>query len=86
MLHKMIKLKKITLKSRIKTEYIFAVKNNKVYMIKKEKKKKKKSKIKYLYYNKRLKQGVFLKTPTYKELSYPFSFNLKLISQYLYKK
>ncbi len=48
MLHKIIKLKKITLKSRIKTEYIFAVKNNKVYMIKKEKKKKKKKKIKYL--------------------------------------
>lgn len=60
------------------------VQNNKIY--KKKKTQKKKSNIKYLYYNKKIKQGLFLKTPTYKELSYPFIFNLKLISQYLKKK
>lgn len=81
MIQKTIKKQIIKLKS--KNEYIFSIKNNKVYM---KKKQKKKSNIKYLYYNKKIKQGIFVKIPTYKELSYPFLFNFKLISQYLNKK
>lgn len=51
-----------------------------------KKKKKRKSNIKYLYYNRKLKTGLFLKKPVFKELAYPFLFNFKLISQFLNKK
>ncbi len=40
----------------------------------------------YLYKNKKLKKGVFLKKPTYKKILYPFFLNLKLVNEYLKKK
>jgi hypothetical protein len=50
-------------------------------------KKKKKQKItNYLYINKKLKTGIFLKTPVFNEIKYPIPFNLKLIYEFLKKK
>ena len=40
----------------------------------------------YLYKNKKLKRGIFLKKPTLYEILYPVFLNLKLIKQYLKKK
>lgn len=82
MIQKILKSKKTIIKLKAKNKINFNISSKNIDI----KKKKKKSNIKYLYYNKKLKQGLFLKTPTYKELSYPFLFNLKLISQYLKKK
>ncbi len=49
--------------------------------------KKNKSKItNYLHVNSILKQGIFLKKPSFNEIIYPFSLNLKLINEYLKKK
>lgn len=49
--------------------------------------KKKKPKItNYLHVNQKLKQGIFLKKPSFNEIIYPFSLNLKLINEYLKKK
>jgi len=40
----------------------------------------------YLHVNHSLKQGIFLKKPSFNEIIYPFSLNLKLINEYLKKK
>ena len=40
----------------------------------------------YLHRNKKLKEGIFLKKPSFKKIIYPFSLNLKLINEYLKKK
>jgi hypothetical protein len=40
----------------------------------------------YLYKNKKLKKGIFLKKPKLNEILYPFFLNMKLIKQYLKKK
>lgn len=40
----------------------------------------------YLHVNSKLKQGIFLKKPSFNEIIYPFSLNLKLINEYLKKK
>nr|ACZ44430.1 orf86 [Globisporangium ultimum]ACZ44485.1 orf86 [Globisporangium ultimum] len=71
----------------------FIHKNNK-YLKKKtynnnviQKKKPEKPKItNYLYVHKKLKKGVFLKKPSFNDIVYPFSLNLKLINEYLKKK
>ena len=52
-----------------------------------KKKQPEKPKIKnYLYVHKKLKKGVFLKKPSFNDIIYPFSLNLKLINEYLKKK
>ena len=52
-----------------------------------QKKKPEKPKItNYLYVHKKLKKGVFLKKPSFNDIIYPFSLNLKLINEYLKKK
>jgi len=62
-------------------------KNNYFIYFKKKKVKKKKNQItNYLYINKKLKQGIFLKKPTFNEIKYPIQFNLKLINEFLKKK
>ena len=40
----------------------------------------------YLYKNKNLKKGIFLKKPKFNEILYPFFLNMKLINAYLKKK
>lgn len=40
----------------------------------------------YLYKNKNLKKGIFLKKPKFNEILYPFFLNMKLINEYLKKK
>ena len=40
----------------------------------------------YLHTNRKLKQGIFLRKPTFNDILYPFSLNLKLINEYLKKK
>lgn len=40
----------------------------------------------YLHTNKKLKLGIFFKKPTFNDIIYPFSLNLKLINEYLKKK
>lgn len=40
----------------------------------------------YLYKNKQLKKGIFLKKPKFNEILYPFFLNMKLINAYLKKK
>lgn len=40
----------------------------------------------YLYVHKKLKKGIFLKKPSFNDIIYPFSLNLKLINEYLKKK
>ena len=42
-------------------------------------------KVPYLEYNRRLQCGVFLKSPTFQEIQYPFSLNLKLIDEFFQK-
>jgi hypothetical protein len=39
----------------------------------------------YLYKNKKLKKGIFLKKPKFNEILYPFFLNLKLVNEYLKK-
>lgn len=53
---------------------------------KNEKKPNKNSQNNYLYKNKKLKKGVFLKKPKFNEIMYPFFLNLKLVNEYLKKK
>lgn len=48
--------------------------------------KKKKIISNYLYKNKKLKKGIFLKKPVLNEILYPFYLNLKLVNEYLKKK
>ena len=58
-------------------------------MIKKKKKIikfKKKKILNYLYINKKIKKGIFLKNPDIKEIKYPINFNFKLINEFLNKK
>ena len=40
----------------------------------------------YLHFNKKLKQGIFLKKPYFDEIKYPFFLNLKLVNEYIKKK
>jgi len=40
----------------------------------------------YLYSNKKLKKGIFLKSPNFNEIKYPIKFNFKLINEFLRKK
>ena len=42
--------------------------------------------VNYLHFNKKLKQGIFLKKPSSKDIKYPFYLNLKLINEYIKKK
>lgn len=42
--------------------------------------------VNYLHFNKKLKQGIFLKKPSFNEIKYPFHLNLKLINEYIKKK
>lgn len=45
-------------------------------------KKRRKTKItNYLYKNKKLNKGIFLKSPLLKDIKYPIPFNLKLINE-----
>ncbi len=53
---------------------------------KKDNKTNKNSQNNYLYKNKKLKKGVFLKKPKFNEIMYPFFLNLKLVNEYLKKK
>jgi len=72
----------------------FINKNNKYYkkknfnnnIIQKKKKPEKPKITNYLYVHKKLKKGVFLKKPSFNDIIYPFSLNLKLINEYLKKK
>jgi hypothetical protein len=55
--------------------------------IQEEKNKIKKLQItKYLYRNKKLKKGIFLKEPSLNDIKYPIKFNFKLINEFLKKK
>ena len=58
---------------------------NKVIRITLLKKKKPKT-TNYLHSNKKLKQGIFLKKPSFNEIIYPFPLNITLINEYLKKK
>ena len=40
----------------------------------------------YLYLNKKLKEAVILKKPSFSEIKYPFNLNLKLVNEYYKKK
>lgn len=40
---------------------------------------------KYLYLNKKIKQGIFLKKPLFSEIKFPISLNLTLINEYIKK-
>ena len=42
--------------------------------------------VNYLYSNKKLKKGVFLKKPSFNEIKFPFKLNLKLVNEYIKKK
>jgi hypothetical protein len=53
---------------------------------KKELQKKINNQNRYLYKNKKLKKGVFLKTPKMNQINYPFFLNGKLINEYFKKK
>jgi hypothetical protein len=73
----------------------FIQKNNKYYkkktynsnnVIQKKKQPEKPKITNYLYVHKKLKKGVFLKKPSFNDIIYPFSLNLKLINEYLKKK
>jgi hypothetical protein len=59
---------------------------NKNNIIKKKKRPEKPKITNYLYVHKKLKKGVFLKKPSFNDIIYPFSLNLKLINEYLKKK
>lgn len=56
------------------------------YNNKKKKKPEKPKTTDYLYFNKKKKKGIFLKKPSFKNIKYPFFFNLKLINESLKKK
>ncbi len=56
------------------------------YNRQKQKKKEKPKLTNYLYRTRKLKKGIFLKKPAYKDILYPFTLNLKLINEYLKKK
>ncbi len=77
-------------KNNLKNKKFIYRKNNSLYLKniaeKKEKKIKKNNQNYYLYKNKKLKKGVFLKKPKFNEIMYPFFLNLKLINEYLKKK
>nr|YP_009645898.1 hypothetical protein [Pseudoperonospora humuli]QBX98969.1 hypothetical protein [Pseudoperonospora humuli] len=66
-------------------KYFYKQKNN-IYYILGEKKPEKPLTTSYLHRNKKLKIGIFLKTPSLKTILYPFHLNLKLINEYLKKK
>lgn len=74
-------------------QFIHKNNNNKYYkkkpynnIIQKKKKPEKPQITNYLYVHKKLKKGVFLKKPSFNDIIYPFSLNLKLINEYLKKK
>ena len=60
--------------------------NNNNNIIQKKKQPEKPKITNYLYVHKKLKKGVFLKKPSFNDIIYPFSLNLKLINEYLKKK
>ena len=70
-------------------KFIFK-KRNSLHFKKNIEKKKQQIKInnqnRYLYKNKKLKKGIFLKKPKFNGILYPFFLNLKLINEYLKKK
>ena len=67
-----------------KTYYKKNIYNNN--FIQKKKQPKKPKITNYLYVHKKIKKGVFLKKPSFNDIIYPFSLNLKLINEYLKKK
>ncbi len=77
-------------KNNLKNKKFIYRKNNSLYLKNIAEKKEKKIKINnqnyYLYKNKKLKKGVFLKKPKFNEIMYPFFLNLKLVNEYLKKK
>ncbi len=77
-------------KNNLKNKKFIYRKNNSLYLKNIAEKKDKKIKINnqnyYLYKNKKLKKGVFLKKPKFNEIMYPFFLNLKLVNEYLKKK
>jgi len=64
-------------------------KNNSLYLRSIAKRKENQNKInnqdRYLYKNRKLKKGIFLKKPKFREVMYPFYLNAKLINEYLKK-
>jgi hypothetical protein len=66
-----------------KKNFIYKKKN---FIEKEEKKINKNNQNYYLYKNKKLKKGIFLKKPKFNEIMYPFFLNLKLVNEYLKKK
>ncbi len=76
-------------KNNLKNKKFIYRKNNSLYLKNIAEKKEKKIKINnqnyYLYKNKKLKKGVFLKKPKFNEILYPFFLNMKLINEYLKK-
>ncbi len=80
----------IQIKNKKKSNFFTIINKKKIYkkIIEQEKIKKKIniSSNNYLYKNKKLKKGVFLKKPKFREILYPFLLNLKLVHQYLKKK
>lgn len=69
-----------------KNRFNYSYKKNNIYYILGEKRPKKPLITEYLHRNKKIKTGVFLKTPSFKKIFYPFHLNLKLINEYLTKK
>lgn len=59
---------------------------NNIYYLLGEKKPSKPLMTAYLHKNKKIKSGIFFKTPSLKTTLYPFYLNLKLINEYLKKK
>jgi len=80
----MIKKKKNYQQFNYKTKKFYKKKYNSFF--KKLKKPKKPKITNYLYFNKRLKKGIFLKKPSFNDIKYPFFLNLKLINESLKKK
>lgn len=64
----------------------YSYKKNNIYYILGEKKPEKPLTTAYLHRNKKIKTGIFIKTPSLKTILYPFYLNLKLINEYLKKK
>jgi hypothetical protein len=78
------------LKFNSKPKHFYFKKKKSIYLKSIDRKKKEETRPiypnNYLYKNKKLKRGIFLKKPTLYEILYPVFLNLKLIKQYLKKK
>lgn len=77
--------KKINLHQQFNNKY-YKKKTYNNNIIQKKKQPEKPKITNYLYVHKKLKKGVFLKKPSFNDIIYPFSLNLKLINEYLKKK